>query len=183
MEWQLLGLLSKLLPSLMGNYIPKRPSGPPLHTLSILFDVPVGFIAPPNLRQCIALFAVAEGWLLLDIGWSVLTFLVICVLVLTVKQNLHFLYQNRCYLLLFTGLCLAKQKCKNFNKMSLTAQIAEWLEQHAGKQGVAGSIPVGGTYFHFEFCAYFPLLTVRRRPYEWNQASHSSRAMNAERYI
>ena len=29
--------------------------------------------------------------------------------------------------------------------------MAEWLEQHAGKQGVAGSIPGGGIYFHFEF--------------------------------
>ena len=29
--------------------------------------VPVGFSTPPpSLRQCIALFAVAEGWLLLD---------------------------------------------------------------------------------------------------------------------
>ena len=27
-----------------------------------------------HLRQCIALFAVAEGWLLLDIGWFVLFF-------------------------------------------------------------------------------------------------------------
>ena len=27
---------------------------------------------PPHLRLCIALFAVAEGWLLLDIGWFVL---------------------------------------------------------------------------------------------------------------
>ena len=29
---------------------------------------------PPHLSQCIALFAVAEGWLLLDIGWIVLFF-------------------------------------------------------------------------------------------------------------
>ena len=34
-------------------------------------------IPHPHLRQCIALFAVAEGWLLLDIGWFVL-FLDIC---------------------------------------------------------------------------------------------------------
>ena len=27
---------------------------------------------PPHLRQCIALFAVAEGWVLLDIGWFIL---------------------------------------------------------------------------------------------------------------
>ena len=30
------------------------------------------FCTPPILRLCIALFAVAEGWLLLDIGWFVL---------------------------------------------------------------------------------------------------------------
>ena len=51
----------------MGNYFPKRPSGAPLHTLSKLYDVPVGF-DPPILRLKIAYFAVAEGWLLLDIG-------------------------------------------------------------------------------------------------------------------
>ena len=28
--------------------------------------------------------------------------------------------------------------CKSFNNMSLTAPRAEWLEQHAEKQGVAG---------------------------------------------
>ena len=39
-----------------------------LHTLSKLYDVPVGFVIRLHLRQCIALFAVAEGWLLLDIG-------------------------------------------------------------------------------------------------------------------
>ena len=41
----------------------------------ISYDVPVGFVncnPPPILRLCIALFAVAEGWLLLDIGWFVL---------------------------------------------------------------------------------------------------------------
>ena len=30
------------------------------------------FCNPPILRVCIALFAVAEGWLLLDIGWFIL---------------------------------------------------------------------------------------------------------------
>ena len=34
-----------------------------------LYDVPVGFVSPPLLRQCIAIFAVTEGWLLLDIGF------------------------------------------------------------------------------------------------------------------
>ena len=62
--------MSKLLASLMRNYFPKRQSGAPLHTLSKLYDVPVGFEAPPPaiLRLNIAYFAVAEGWLLFDIG-------------------------------------------------------------------------------------------------------------------
>ena len=56
----------------MRNYFPKRTSGAPLHTLSKLYDIPVGFETPALLRQCIAIFAVAEWWLLLDIGWFVL---------------------------------------------------------------------------------------------------------------
>ena len=52
----------------MRNYFPKRPPGAPLQTLSNLYDVPVGVVAPPPiLRLNIAHFAVAEGWLLLDI--------------------------------------------------------------------------------------------------------------------
>ena len=66
--------LSKLLASLMWNYFPKRTSGAPLHTLSKLYYVPVGFVSPPLLRQYIALFAIAYGWLLLDIGGFVLFF-------------------------------------------------------------------------------------------------------------
>ena len=31
----------------MRNYFPKRPSGAPLHTLSKLYDVSVGFVPPP----------------------------------------------------------------------------------------------------------------------------------------
>ena len=31
----------------MRNYFPKRPSGAPLHTLSRLYDVPVGYVPPP----------------------------------------------------------------------------------------------------------------------------------------
>ena len=59
--------------SLMGNYFSKRTSGAPLHTLSKLYDVPVGFVAPlPHFRQWIALFAMAEEWLLLNIRWFVL---------------------------------------------------------------------------------------------------------------
>ena len=53
--------MSKLLASLMSNYFPKRPSGALLHTLSKLYDIPVGFEGPQfNLKQCFALFAVAE---------------------------------------------------------------------------------------------------------------------------
>ena len=37
--------------------------------MSKLYDVPVGFVSPPPiLRLGIVLIAVAEGWLLLDIG-------------------------------------------------------------------------------------------------------------------
>ena len=42
-------VLSKLLASLIRSYFPKRLSGAPLHTLSKLYDVPVGFVAPPIL--------------------------------------------------------------------------------------------------------------------------------------
>ena len=40
-------ILSKLLASLKRNYFPKRPSDAWLHTLSKLYDVPVGFVGPP----------------------------------------------------------------------------------------------------------------------------------------
>ena len=33
-----------------------------------VYDVSVGFVTPPIFRLCIASFAVAEGWLLLNIG-------------------------------------------------------------------------------------------------------------------
>ena len=48
----------------MRNYFPKQPSGAPLHTLSKLYD---GFVAPTP-EKCIALCAVTEGCLLIDIG-------------------------------------------------------------------------------------------------------------------
>ena len=63
--------LSKLLASLTRNYFPKRPSGAPLHTLSKYYGIPIGFVTP-FLRLCLALFAVAEGWMLLGIDWFVL---------------------------------------------------------------------------------------------------------------
>ena len=34
--------------------------------------------------------------------------------------------------------------------MSISLPIAEWLKGHAGKQGVAGSIPGKGIHYHFE---------------------------------
>ena len=37
--------------------------------------------------------------------------------------------------------------------MWISLPIAEWLEGHAGKQGVAGSIPGGGIHYHFEIFA------------------------------
>ena len=41
--------------------------GETIHTLFKLYGFPVGFLAFTFLKQCIALYAVAEGWLLLDI--------------------------------------------------------------------------------------------------------------------
>ena len=53
----------------MKNYFPKRPSGAPLHTLSKFYDGPVGFVTPPPYFEAVYCFiAVAEWWLLLDIG-------------------------------------------------------------------------------------------------------------------
>ena len=37
--------------------------------------------------------------------------------------------------------------------MSLTGSVAEWLESHARKPVVVGSIPGGGIHFQFEFFA------------------------------
>ena len=86
--------MSKLLASLMRNSFPKRPSGAPLHTLSKLYDVPVVLNPPPPiLRMNIAYFAVAEGWLLLDIGWFVL-FLPVCFSVYR-EEFLYKAWKNR----------------------------------------------------------------------------------------
>ena len=79
----IVSFFSKLLASLMRNYFPKRQSGTALHNLSniyILVEVSIYIIVcsrwfyslSPHLRQFIALYAVAKGWLLLDIGWFVL---------------------------------------------------------------------------------------------------------------
>ena len=40
----------------MRNYFPKRPSDAPLHTLSKLYDVPVGFDPPPYFEAEYCLF-------------------------------------------------------------------------------------------------------------------------------
>ena len=40
----------------MRKYFPKRPSGAPLHTLSKLYDVPVGFEPPPYFEAEYCLF-------------------------------------------------------------------------------------------------------------------------------
>ena len=55
-----------------GRLLLWTPGPVPLWDLPKLYDVPVGFEPPPILRLNIAYFAVAEGWLLLDIGWFVL---------------------------------------------------------------------------------------------------------------
>ena len=39
----------------MRNYFPKRPSGALLHTLSKLYDVPVGFVTPPPYFEAVSL--------------------------------------------------------------------------------------------------------------------------------
>ena len=44
---QTVGLLSKLVASLMSNYFLKRPSGAPLTLCQKLYDVCVGFVTPP----------------------------------------------------------------------------------------------------------------------------------------
>ena len=67
--------------------------------------------------------------------------------------------------------------------MSITFPIAEWLEQHVGRQAVAGSIPGRNIYFHFIFVAFIPLLTAQRSLYKRNPAWQSSRVMDAKIYI
>ena len=52
--------------------------------------------------------------------------------------------------------------------MSISLPIAEWLEGHAGKQGVAGSIPGGGIHYHFEIFAngtlfHIPAKTIQMK--------------------
>ena len=46
----------KILASLMRIYFPKRPSGAPLHTLSKLYDVSVGFVNSPPSSKAVYFF-------------------------------------------------------------------------------------------------------------------------------
>ena len=52
--------------------------------------------------------------------------------------------------------------------MLLTVPIGEWLEGHAGKQGVIGSIPGGGIYYHFQFFAYGKLFYDKRDDFNFH---------------
>ena len=58
--------------------------------------------------------------------------------------------------------------------MSISLPIAEWLEGHSGKQGVAGSIPGGGIPYHFEIFANGTLFTSRRRLYNIQMISSTT---------
>ena len=67
----------------------------PHHTLSKLYDMPVGFVtSPPHLRQCLALFAVAEGWLLLNIIWFVLLYVSIIAWQIKASAKVYQWYRN-----------------------------------------------------------------------------------------
>ena len=48
-----------------------------------------------------------------------------------------------------------KKKCKSFNNMPLTVPAAEWLERHAGKQGVAGSTPGGNIFILMKSISWY----------------------------
>ena len=64
--------LHKMFIILMRNYFPKRSSMHCFKFCQNFMMLSLVLYTPCHLRQCIALFAVAEGWLLLDIGWFVL---------------------------------------------------------------------------------------------------------------
>ena len=64
----------KLLAFLMRNTFSETPVDALLHTLSKFYDAPIGLGPSTLLRQCLALFAVAEGWLLLELGGFVLLY-------------------------------------------------------------------------------------------------------------
>ena len=56
-----------------------------------------------------------------------------------------------------------KTYCKSFNNTSLTVFISEWLERHAGKQEVAGSIPDRGVYFRLLPVAHSTAKTIEMK--------------------
>ena len=66
----LLQIFVKIIASLLRNHFSETAIGCATSCQNYMM-IPLVFNSP-NLRQCIALFAVAEGWLLLDIGWFVL---------------------------------------------------------------------------------------------------------------
>ena len=45
----------------MRNYFPKRPSGAPLHTVSKLYDDPVGFVPPPYFKNVLLYSRTPKG--------------------------------------------------------------------------------------------------------------------------
>ena len=112
------------------------------------------------------------------------------ILELTVRQNLHFFYQCRCNLLLFTELGMNTRNHNTFDKcigkcwfysyavisvklLNRVYHLSVWpgdLRHQFGKRLVAGSIPAGDVHFHCEFFAFFAFLIARRSPYKWNQA-------------
>ena len=99
-----------------------------------------------------------------------------------VKQMYMHVYRTLCgYMHTYENHMSILYLVKQVARVRATAPIAESLEGHAGKQGVAGSIPGGGILYHFEFFAYIPLITARRQPYKSNQAWHLSRVMGGQR--
>ena len=87
----------------------------------------------------------------------------------TMFVHFNFLYML-CTRYIVLVVSFVQKYCKSSNNMSISLPIAEWLEGHSRKQGVAGSIPGGGIHYHFEIFANGTLFTSRRRPYKWNQA-------------
>ena len=73
LDWYFVIYISVTVALSIRNYFPNQ-SGALFHTLSKLNYVFAGVVPLPQLRQCFALFAVAELWLLFDIGWFVLFF-------------------------------------------------------------------------------------------------------------
>ena len=135
-------------------------------------------------------------------------FIVVRILMeLTVRQKLHFLYQCRYYLLLYSELCINNQprinlliiwchRCIHANRIWWYWKSCKhiWISQSAYPNGLKhwirlqkpsgmGSNTAGDIFFHFEFFAPCPFLTVWQRPYKSNQAWYSSIVLGAKREI